>query len=91
MFKNIESRLNTLGFEKIEENHYGVMYKRRVEKYGYNQLVHIHKKKSGNHIIQSYVEALNSDGFNDCVGLTYKEMRLFMKKFRQMKRKYRWK
>lgn len=33
----------------------------------------------------------NSEGFNNCVGLTYKEMRMAMKKYKEMKIKYKWK
>lgn len=33
---------------------------------------------------------MNADGFNNIVGLTYEETKLIMKKYRQMKRKYKW-
>lgn len=94
MFKSAEKMLKELGFEKMEgddaESRYGARYCRKNEKYNYIQRLDITHKKSGFHIIQSYVEKVNSDGFNDCVGLTYPEMRAAMKKYRELKRKYRW-
>lgn len=95
MFKNIDKKLAEIGFEKLhgedEESKYGVYYRRKIEDYGYTQRLDIVHKKSGNHLIQSYQEGVNSDGLSNVVGLTYKEMKLVMKKYRQMKRRYGWK
>ena len=95
LFKSVDEKLKELGFIKSEkegekENKYGVCYRREIPKYGYVQRLDICHKASGRHIIQSYEEEVNSDKFNNMVGLTYKETRLAMKKYRQLKRKYKW-
>lgn len=78
------------GFEKIEENKFGASYRKKNKEYNFTQRLDIIHKSSENHLIQSYVEGTNSDGFNNCVGLTYPEMKAVMKKYRELKRKYRW-
>lgn len=94
MFKSADKMMEELGFEKLEgddaESRYGACYQRTNEKYHYVQRLDILHKASSSHLIQSYVAKMNSDGFNDCVGLTYKEMKAAMKKYRELKRKYRW-
>ena len=86
----IDKKFEKLGFAKILENKFGVEYNKYIEEFDYNHVIQILHKKSGKHIIQSYQTPLNSDGFNNCVGMTFKETKLTMKKFREMKRKYRW-
>lgn len=87
----IDRRLLELGFIKKEENKHGVTYERIERKYNYVQEVDIIHKQSNKHLIFSYEKNLiNKDGFNNVVGLTYKETKLFMKKYKQMKRKYKW-
>ena len=94
LFKSIDERFKELGFEKIEnENKYGVGYIKEIILNDNNKYIHridILHKASGNHLIQSYQEGVNSDGFNNMVGLDYKTTKLAMKKYRQMKRKYKW-
>ena len=90
IFKNIDEQLMEIGFIKSEENKFGVCYKRECKELRYTQRLDILHKASGNHLIQSYQEGVNSDGFNNVVGLNYKEMKLAMKKYRQLKRKYKW-
>lgn len=93
MFVNIDKQLEKIGFQKLhgedEESEYGVYYARHDE-HGFTQRLDIYHKKSGRHLIMSYQEGVNSDKFNNSVGLTYKEMKLAMKKYRQMKRRYGW-
>lgn len=90
MFKKADKLLKRLGFEKIEENKFGVSYRKENKEYNFAQRLDIGHKADGNHLLQSYVEGVNSDGFNNCVGLTYPEMKAVMKKYRELKRKYRW-
>lgn len=94
MFKSADKMMEELGFEKLEgddaESQYGASYRRKNEKHQYVQRLDILHKASGSHLVQSYVEGTNSDGFNNCVGLTYKEMKATMKKYMELKRKYRW-
>lgn len=101
MFESIDKKLEKIGFVKVyedkgnghhvSEDKYGVRYERYNEQFKYIQVLDIRHKKSGNHLIQSYQKDVNADGFNNVVGLNYKEMKLAMKKYRQMKRRYGWK
>ena len=96
VFKNnVDKKLEKLGFVKDivteTENKYGVCYRREVSEFNYIQRLDILHKANGRHLIQSYQEGINSDGFNNFVGLTYEETKLAMRKYRQLKRKYRWK
>lgn len=92
---NIDKKLEKLGFVKDivteSENEYGVRYRREVSEFNYIQRLDILHKANGRHLIQSYQEGVNSDGFNNVVGLTYEETKLAMRKYRQLKRKYKWK
>lgn len=95
-FTRADKKLSKLGFAKYEtdsdnENKYGVSFGRPDADYGGTHRIDIIYKANGEHIIQSYQEGVNSDGLNNCVGLTYKEMKAVMRKYREMKRKYRWK
>lgn len=90
MFKKADKLLKRLGFEKIEENKFGVSYRKENKEYNFAQRLDIGHKADGNHLFQSYVEGINSEGFNNCVGVTYPEIRAVMKKYRELKRKYRW-
>ena len=95
MFESIDKKLEKIGFVKLHgedgESKYGVCYRRKVEEYGYIQRLDIYYKANGRHMIMSYQEGVNSDMLNNSVGLTYKEMKIAMKKYRQMERKYKWK
>lgn len=92
----IDKKFEKMGFIKAggknAENKYGVCYRRNVTASHscYTQRLDILHKKDGSHLIQSYQEGRNHDGLNNAVGLTYEETRLAMRKYRQMKRKYRW-
>lgn len=100
MFESVDKKLRKIGFVKVyedrgngryvSEDEYGVSYERQIEKHGYTQVLDIRHKESGKHLIQSYQKDVNTDGFNNTVGLTYEEMKLAMKKYRQMKRRYKW-
>lgn len=98
LFKSIDDKLKDLGFEKVveegeTEDDLGTCYRRVVPINGGDIYVHrldILHKASGKHLIQSYEEGTNSDGFNNTVGLTYEITKLAMKKYRQLKRKYKW-
>ena len=87
LFKTVDEKLAAIGFEKVEEDKYGCSYKRKDKKYNFTQKVVIEHKKSGRHILQSYDPDLEDDkGIgNTCVGLTGYEMKLFIKKMKEMK------
>lgn len=86
LFKTVDEKLFDLGFIKTEENGHGVEYTRKDKAYNFTQEVHIKKKKSGRHILQSYDPELMDEKRigNTCVGLTGYEMKLFLKKMKQI-------
>ena len=81
LFKSADEKLAEIGFKKIVENKYGIVYARYDKKYKYTQVVDISQISSGYHIIHSY--DVDSKGCS-CVGLTAYEMKLFMKKMKQL-------
>ena len=93
LFKTIDEKFEEIGFKKVVDNKYEVMYERDTTfyadnvKYGYIHVLTICHKKSGNHIIQSYdKELFDTKGIgNTCVGLTYYETKLILKKMKQKK------
>lgn len=87
LFKTVDEKLAEIGFTKVKEDKYGCGYERKDEEYYYTQKVTILRKKTGRHILQSYDADLgdNKGIGNTCVGLTGYEMKLFLKKMKQMK------
>jgi len=85
LFKTTDDKLLELGFSKEHENRYGARYTR--EEATYTHVVDIAKKSFGRSILQSYDKDLMDASFigNIGVGLTYKEMKLFTKKMKEMK------
>ena len=94
MFKSIDEKLEELGFLKVKnENKYGACYMIEVPINtgdSYIQRLDILYKSNGHHLIQSYEEGVNSDKLNNSVGLEYEEIKLAMKKYKELKRKYKW-
>lgn len=86
LFKSVDEKLKEIGFVKIEEDKYGVRYERKNSKYIFTQSVDILHKSSGKHILQSYDPDLMDEKKvgNTCVGLTGYEMKLFLKKMKQI-------
>lgn len=86
LFKSVDEKLKEIGFVKIEEDKYGVRYERKNSKYNFTQSVDILHKSSGKHILQSYEPDLMDEKKvgNTCVGLTGYEMKLFLKKMKQI-------
>ena len=88
IFKNIDEKFEDIGFKKVKDDRYSVTYERYNEKYKYMQVLDIcHKKEDGRHIIQSYDKDLfdNRGIGNTCVGLTYYETKLALKKMKKKK------
>ena len=87
LFKSVDEKFKEIGFTKVDDNEYIVSYVRYVNNYKYTQILTICHKKSGKHIIQSYDKDLfDTKGIgNTCVGLTYYETKLALKKMKQKK------
>lgn len=86
MFKNIDKKFEEIGFIKVREDKYGVSYERINTEYNFTQVLDIGHKSNGNHIIQSYDKDLFDTKLigNTCVGLTYYETKLALKKMKKM-------
>lgn len=86
LFKTVDEKLFDIGFVKQREDEYGVEYIRKDKTFNFTQEVHIIKKQSGRHILQSYDPDLMDEKKigNTCVGLTGYEMKLFTKKMKQI-------
>ena len=86
LFKSVDEKLKEIGFVKIEEDKHGVRYERKNSKYNFIQSVDILHKASGRHLLQSYDAELTDQKKIGCtcVGLTGYEMKLFLKKMKQI-------
>ena len=86
LLKTVDDKLADIGFVKVEEDKYGVEYERKDDKFNYTQVVSILHKTSGRHILQSYDKDLMDEvkNGNIGVGLTGYEMKLFLKKMKQI-------
>lgn len=83
IIKSIDDKLEEIGFKKIRDNEYIVSYERELDTY--TQTIDICHKANNNHIVQSYDKNLfdNRGIGNVCVGLTYYEMKLILKKMKK--------
>ena len=84
LFKSIDDKFKEIGFIKIDEDEYGVLYRREEVKYNYAHCIEIIHKLSGRHIVISYQKDINNEGFNNAVGLTVYETKLVLKKIKKM-------
>ena len=86
LFKTVDEKFEEIGFVKVNENEFMVHYQRQDEDYKFVQTLCLCRKETGRHIVQSYDENLmDAKGIgNTCVGLTMYEMKLCIKKMKQM-------
>lgn len=82
LFKSIDEKFAEIGFEKIEENEYICEYKRWEPDFEYHHSIVIAKKANVRHIVHSCDS--DSPGKDVAVGLTGYEMKLIIKKMKQM-------
>ena len=85
IFKTVDEKLEDLGFKKVQDDDHIVSYERYDEQYQFTQVLDILHKSSGEHIIQSFDKNLfDEKGIgNTCMGLTYYETKLALKKMKQ--------
>ena len=86
LFKTVDEKFAEIGFTKIKEDKYGVIYEKNVDQHSYTQRLALLHKASGRHLIQSYdVYLMDEEKIgNTCVGLTMYEAKLCVKKMKQM-------
>ena len=89
--KNIDKKFFNIGFAKIYESKYNVIYERFIMSENYYQCIELEYRRSRNHLIYSYEKDTNAEGFNNCVGLTAYEIKLCFKKIKQMGWKLKYK
>lgn len=80
LFKSVDEKLSEIGFEKNYESYSGADYEKYVEALNFVHKVSIVRKSSGEHLLCSYAPDTGNIG----VGLTGYEMKLFLKKMKQM-------
>lgn len=80
LFKSVDEKLSEIGFEKIYESDSGADYEKYVGGFNFVHKVSIVRKSSGKHLLCSYAPDMGNIG----VGLTGYEMKLFLKKMKQM-------
>lgn len=85
LFKTADEKLADIGFTKVSDNDYYVSYEREMPDYNYTHCLAVLYKASGRHLVQSYDKtSFDEKGIgNLCVGLTYYETKLIMKKMRE--------
>lgn len=86
LFKTVDEKFEEIGFVKGKEDQYGTVYERNNTEYNYTQRLDLLHKASGRHIVQSYdIHLMDGKKIgNTCVGLTMYEMKLCLKKMKQM-------
>lgn len=86
LFKTVDEKLRDIGFCIVDEDKNCICYERKNEVYDYTQVLCICHNTKGRHFVQSFDKGLTDekDIGNTCVALTYYEMKLVMKKMRQM-------
>lgn len=85
LFKSIDKKFEDIGFKKVREDRYGVIYERYDEKYKYTQRLDILHKKSGNFLIQSYDATNTTSECSPVVGLSRYEIKLVLNKIKRIK------
>ena len=84
--KTVNESLAELGFVLKRETNMFVSYEKEVPDCGYTQCLDLTYSES-KQLIQSYEKKINSDLFNNVVGLTPVEMQLALEKINEMKTK----
>ncbi len=86
IFKTIDEKFAEVGFVKVKESHIFIRYQRYNKKYNYIQTLDLLHKISGRCIVQSYDANLSDvKGIgHTCVGLSMYEMKLCIKKMKQV-------
>ena len=86
LFKTVDEKFAEIGFVKVKEDGFGAVYDRNDTKYGYIQRLDLMHKASGLHLVHSYDPFLMDEKNigNTGVGLSMYEMKLCLKKMKQM-------
>ena len=58
LFKSIDEKFEEIGFAKVEQNNYGVIYERENTKHNYKQTLHLLHKENGKHLSSHMIKLL---------------------------------
>lgn len=81
LFKSVDEKLSEIGFEKLYESDSGADYEKYVEDLSFVHKVSIERRGNGKYLLWSYDPHFTG---NIATGLTSYEMKLFLKKMKQM-------
>ena len=86
MVKRTDKKLEEIGFNKVKEDKWAVVYERYNDVYKYTQVLTIVHKTNGSNVIQSYDKDTFDKHFkgNICVGLTGYETKLILRKMKSL-------
>lgn len=86
-FKTVDEKFADIGFIKIKDNLYGMMYERKLEDSDFTQVLHLARTATGSYVVLSYDKYLFDYKYvgNTCIGLTPYEMKLCLKKIKTRK------
>ena len=75
--RRLNHKFENLGYE-IKIDNFGSLFQasKHITEYNYDHIIEIIAKRSGHHITISYESGVNSDGFNNAVGLSAKLLKL---------------
>jgi hypothetical protein len=82
VLKIADRELKKIGFSKVDEDSLYVKYERKTQ-FGYIHSLSLMHKASGRHLVMSYQDGGNSDGFDNAVGMTMRTARLCLRKMRE--------
>ena len=85
IFKSIDEKFKDIGFIKVREDKYGVVYERYEDEYGYVQRLDILHKINGKYLVQSYDATNTTSELSPVVGLTGYELKLALIKMKKIK------
>ena len=87
LFKTVDEKLYDLGFKKVSEDPYSVIYTREDFMLGYAHYLDIFYRSNGIVLIQSYGRYTESGGYYNIVELTNEEVKLVYKKSKEIKKR----
>ncbi len=83
--KIADKMFEKLGYQKVEDSNILVVYEKTIQQFGYTHVIEFCHKRSGNHHVISYQRGLNTDGFNNSIGLGIPEIKAIKRKIKELR------
>lgn len=80
--KIADKKFEKLGFTKVKESDLVVSYEKYYPTYKYTRCIDIYHKNNTRHISISYQKDVNSEGFDNSVGLSVAELKAVLLKMK---------